>query len=201
MKHALIVSHPELSSFTRSMAHVYDKAARALGHETIFRDLYQIGFDPCLKAGERPDKLQDPVRDDVRRERELLADCDVFALFYPIWFGTPPAMLKGYIERVFNVGFAFERFKDGQMRPLLQGRKLISFTASGSSKAWLEETGVWLSLRALFDDYLAKIFGLEVVDHVHFSSIADGLEERWIMENLETVQRTVREGFVPAGAA
>lgn len=195
MKHAVILAHPERESFNASVAAAYAKAAEELGHTVVLRDLYAMGFDPCLKAGERPDKPSDTVAPDVARERAHLADADVFVLVYPVWFGAPPAIMKGYIDRVFNHGFAFEAFNVGQMRPLLTGRKLISCTSSGSTQAWMEENGVWLSMRWLFDSYLSKIFGLDVMEHVHFPSISPDLDERWVLENLTTVRTKVRQSF------
>jgi NAD(P)H dehydrogenase (quinone) len=195
MKHAIILAHPERDSFNASVAKAYAQAVEALGHTVVLRDLYAIGFDPCLRAGERPDRPDGAVAPDIAQERALIGDADIFVLVYPIWFGAPPAMMKGYVERVFNHGFAFENFEAGRMRPLLSGRRLISFTSSGSTKAWMEENGLWLSLRHLFDSYISKLFGLEIVDHMHFPSISPGLDKRWILENLQTVRTKVRDMF------
>lgn len=195
MKHAIILAHPSSDSFNGSVAKTYADAVADLGHTSIIRDLYALSFDPVLKASERPDERDHAVLEDVAREQQLLSDCNVFVFVYPVWFGTPPAMLKGYVERVFNYGFAFSDFHAGRAKPLLGGRKLISFTSSGATKAWLEENGVWLSLRTLFDDYIAKVCGLEVIDHVHFPSIVPELEERWVLENFEHVRTQVRHLF------
>ncbi len=195
MKHAILLAHPEPDSFNASVAGAYAHAIRARGHEAIVRDLYAIGFDPCLKANERPDRQEQVVAADVAAERALLSDADVFVLVYPVWFGSPPAILKGYIERVFNKGFAFEGFEVGQMRPLLTGRQLLSFTSSGSSNAWMDESGLRLSLRYVVDAYFSRIFGLEVLEHVHFPSISPGLDERWVLENLATVRSKAAELF------
>ncbi len=195
LKHAIIIGHPEPTSFTAAVGHAYADAVEALGQQAVVRDLYKLGFDPCLKASERPDMDFPTIADDVRREREAIGDCDVFVFAYPIWFGTPPAILKGYVERVFNLGFAFEGFRGGQATPLLTGRKLISFTSSGATRAFLEESGVWVSLRAIFDDYIAKVCGLEVIDHVHFPSVYPDMQDRWVEENLQTVREKVRGHF------
>lgn len=195
MKHAIILAHPEPNSFNGSVANTYAQAVRVRGHQAIVRDLYAIGFDPCLKANERPDKCEQSVAPDIAAERALLADVDVFVLVYPVWLGSAPAILKGYLERVFNQGFAFDGFEAGQMRPLLTDRRLLSFTSSGSTNAWMDETGLRMSLRYVIDGYLSKVFGLEVLDHVHFPSIAPGLDERWVLENLATVRTRVAELF------
>ena len=105
MRHAVIVAHPRRRSVTCAIAQAYAEAARALGHEVVERDLYRLGFDPCLKAEEIPDAEPPRFGEDVRREREALKDADVFAFVYPLWFNAPPAILKGYVDRVFSMGF------------------------------------------------------------------------------------------------
>lgn len=54
-----------------------------------------MGFDPLLKNEERPDRRGSSLSRDVRAELDALTGSDVIALVYPIWFGMPPAMLKG----------------------------------------------------------------------------------------------------------
>lgn len=107
MQHAVIFAHPGTSSFTASVADTYAAAAQRLGHSILRRDLYQIGFDPCLKAEELPRDDSFLPAPDVVRERALLKSCDVFAFVYPLWLNSPPAIIKGYMERVFGFGFAY----------------------------------------------------------------------------------------------
>src|SRR3546814_2061771 len=64
------------------------------------RDLYRDNFDPVLKANEQPGKEGYAPRPENVAEREHLEKLDVLTFVYPVWFGTPPAMLKGYLERV-----------------------------------------------------------------------------------------------------
>src|SRR4051812_44732224 len=103
-RHAVILCHPDAHSFNHAIAETYCDAVRANGQEAILRDLYAIGFDPVLKANERPTLAGFAPSADVERELAVLRTCDVFVLVYPIWFGTPPAMVKGYIERVLGSG-------------------------------------------------------------------------------------------------
>jgi NAD(P)H dehydrogenase (quinone) len=154
-----------------------------------------MGFDPLLKASERPDAPSHAPGADVAAERALLDDADVFAFVYPLWFNAPPAMLKGYIDRVFGAGFGYRTLRNGGEDPLLVGRRMISFTSSGSTRARLEEQGAWMSIRQLFDAHFANMCGLEVVDHVHFPSIVTGLAKRWVDENLWVTEQKVLEHF------
>ena len=200
MKHAVVFAHPNPKGFTGTMADAYVSAARAHGHRVIVRDLYSMGFDPCLKleelAGEEPPR----PRADVLAEREILGDVDVFALFYPFWFNAPPAMLKGYVERVFGMGFGYAQSLGG-MEPLMQGRKLISITSSGAPLTWVRDTGAWRAVRKLFDEHLSEVCGLEVLDHVHFGEITPGIRKDAVESCVEEVELAFLEQFAPRAFA
>ena len=156
-KHAIIACHPEEHSFTLSMARRYAEAVEAHGHETLLRDLYRMEFNPVLGTAER----RGTPAADVEHEWALLGKVDVYVLVYPVWFGTPPALLKGYIDRVFGAGRDRGRDDDGGPGELLKGKRLVSLTASGSMRAWLAEKGVLGSLRTVYDRYFAEIFGFD----------------------------------------
>ncbi|HKQ45794.1 MAG TPA: NAD(P)H-dependent oxidoreductase [Rhizomicrobium sp.] len=194
VKHAIIITHPKARSFTVSVADAYAKACEALGHGTVIRDLYRIGFDPCLKPGEMPFAGSFQPEPDVIAERTLLKDCDVFAFFYPLWLNTPPAIAKGYLERVFGFGFAYGG--DGHSyNPLLTGRKLINFSSSGAPTAWIKQTGALSAIQTLFDSYFAELCGLTALQHVHFGSITPGASEFYIQTKLNEVANTINQHF------
>src|SRR5262245_48809482 len=140
-KHAVIVGHPNDTSFTQSVAQTYKEAAEARGKPVIVRDLYRIGFDPRLEASEIPRPTGFGAPPDVTVERALLADVDVFCFVYPLWFYTPPAIVSGYIQRVFGMGFGYGPIREGANQRLLLGRSMISFTSSGSPSEWLRSEG------------------------------------------------------------
>ncbi|MDZ4775691.1 MAG: NAD(P)H-dependent oxidoreductase [Alphaproteobacteria bacterium] len=195
MKHAIIVGHPDQTSFTMALAQTYGAAVSALGHEFLMRDLYRMDFDPRLKRTEMPGREGWTPAADVVAERQMLQDVDVFAFVYPLWFNAPPAIVKGYIERVFGVGFGYAELHGGGRGPLLTDRQLIHVSASGSSATWLNEQGAWVSMRTLFEDYFGKICGMRVRPHIHFDSIVPGLAQRWVDENLKSLEQKVQEYF------
>jgi len=166
MKHAVIIAHPIHGSLTRSAGAAYAEAVRGFGHEAVVRDLYAMEFDPCLHAEEIPHLKMPNFRTDVVQERALLQHVDVFAFVYPFWFNAPPAILKGYVDRVFSTGFGFAPAVGGT-EPLLDGRKLISFSFSGAPDYWVQDTGALTGLVSMFDRHLARMCGLQLVDHVH----------------------------------
>ena len=198
MKHAVIVAHPRPKSLSSEIAHAYERAAAALDQETLIRDLYRIGFDPCLKAEETPGQHGYAMHADVLRERELLAGADVFAFVYPLWFNAPPAMMKGYVDRVFSMGFGYAPDPRGGTAALLDGKKLISFTTSGAPDAWVKETGAVDGLTTAFDRHVAAVCGMTVVDHVNFGGVVPGITKEAVDDMLGQVSSVVRRAFDPA---
>ena len=195
MKHAVIFAHPNPKGFTASMAEAYTRTARRHGHEVVVRDLYRLGFDPCLKLEEIPGPTPPEPAADVVAEREAVRDAQVFVFFYPFWFNAPPAMLKGWVERVLGMGFGYAHGPGG-MEPLLQGRKLLSFTSSGAPLAWVRDTGAWRAVRKLFDEHLAEVCGFEIVDHVHFGEITPGIRKDAVAGCAHEVTLAFEEHFL-----
>lgn len=188
MKHAVILAHPGANSFTRYMAHAYEGAIAAKGGSVVVRDLYRIAFNPCLGENEIPWSPHFEVPADVADERALLKDVSVFAFFYPLWLNAPPAILKGYMERIFGMGFAYRRGRGGN-EPLLQGRRLVSVSSSGAPMDWINKTGAWQAMRTLFDSHFAAVCGLEVADHVHFGGVTPGVRADFVERCAAAVQQ------------
>lgn len=199
MKHALVIARPGDRSFTASVAETYRRTVESLGQETVTRDLCRMGFDPRMAADEIPGAPQAAPRPDAAAERAILAGCDVFAFFYPFWLNAPPAMLKGYLERVFGFGFAYGS-EGHSFNPLLKGRRMISFTSSGAPGDWLKKTGAMDAVQTLFDRYFAELCGLTLLDHIHFGGITPGASEFFVQARLGEVGEAVCAHFgSPAG--
>lgn len=188
MKHAVILAHPDLNSFNAAVARAYVRGARALGHKATVRDLYARGFDPCLPACELP---WGPggyrPRADLVAERRAVKDADVIVFVYPLWFNAPPAILKGWADRVLSSGFGFHHQAGGN-RPALTGRKLLTVSTSGAPGHWLASTGAFDHLRRGFDDHLAGVTGLTVADHIHFGEIVPGIRRDAVADLLAQVE-------------
>jgi len=199
MKHAVILAHPKPDSLTGAVAKTYAGTLRSLGEEVIVRDLYAMGFDPCLKAQEIPGPSGYQAAADVAAERQVLANVQAFAFVYPFWFNAPPAILKGYVDRIFSMGFGYVPVFGGT-EPGLQGRQLISFTSSGAPDAWVAETGALDALGRVFEGHIAAVCGLTVIDHVHFGGVVPGITEEAFEDTLEAVRAAARRHFAPSAA-
>ena len=200
VKHAVIVCHPAEESFTMSVAKRYADTVSARGQQVLLRDLYRLDFDPVLRDEER----FGAPREDVAKEWALLGKVDIFVLVYPIWFGAPPAMLVGYIDRVLGAGR--ERGLEGEEGELVAGKRLVSLTSSGSMRAWLNEKGVLNSLRTVYDRYLSDVFGFVETARYHFDGVGPDTPERDIRIHLTAAENAAREvmsrlqpGWTPPG--
>jgi len=191
-RHVVVLCHPEQESFNASVARAYGNTVRAAGHEVIVRDLYAMGFHPVLKSVEQPSVgLGHFV--DVEDELGILRDTDVFVFVYPIWFGSAPAMLKGYVERVLGYGVVPGAVKDGSARGALAGKRLLSFTSSGLTEIWLDEQGQLESLIQGFDRYIQHAFSMRPSRHFHFGSICAGMHPEFVQQHLEEVREHARK--------
>lgn len=197
MKHAIIVAHPSPQSFNLTMARTYQATVEQLGCVCVLRDLYRILFDPRLRDGEIPRPEGFAPGEDVLRERELIGDADVFALIYPLWFNSPPAMMKGYLERVFGMGFGY-RAGGGGLEGLLRGCSLISISSSGAPEDWVVETGGLSALQRLVDEHFSQVCGLSIVEHVHFGQIAPGITSEAVDDCARSLADRLKFHFGPA---
>lgn len=192
IRHLVVLGHPAPASFNRAVAEAYCETVRACGQEAELRDLYALGFDPLLKDEERPGTGKFVPAADVQAELDCLTGCAIVTMVYPIWFGMPPAIIKGYVDRVLGAGFGARDIKSGVPHSILHGMRLMLFSSSASTRPWLEEQGQWLGLRRTFETYLSAIFGMQAGEHVHNDAIVEGLNARFVEENLENVRQRTR---------
>lgn len=194
-KHAIIVAHPHAQSFNMAVAATYRESVENLGCETVTRDLYRLGFEPALHDGEIPRPAGFAPEADIVAERALIADAQVFAFIYPLWFNVPPAILVGYIQRVFGMGFGYGPQRGGANTRSLLGRSMISFSSSGAPAEWLRTEGGWSALRNLFDDHVAEVCGMTVIDHRHYGRVLNTTPASRIEAHLRDVKATVERCF------
>ena len=105
------------------------------GHEVTVLDLYDAGFDPVMSRDERAAYHTDtPILDPLtRRYADLVLSHDALVFVYPTWWGSLPAMLKGWLEKVLVQGVGF-RLENGRVRPgLTHVRRIVGISSYGSS--------------------------------------------------------------------
>lgn len=106
MKKVLVINgHPDKESFCYALAERYKKGADAAGAECKLVHLIDLKFNPILTFGYR--KISELEPDLLKMQQEITA-ADHLVFVYPNWWSTLPALLKGFIDRVFVPTFAFK---------------------------------------------------------------------------------------------
>jgi putative NADPH-quinone reductase len=140
MRVLVIFAHPLDDSFHAHLHRIAVARLRARGHEVDDCDLYAEGFDPVLDAPARRRYFDAPGnRQGVERYVERLFAAEAVVLCFPVWCFGPPAILKGFMDRVLIPGVSFALGADGRMRPNLRHlTRLIAVTTYGRGRlaAW-----------------------------------------------------------------
>ncbi len=131
----IILGHPDKRSFNHAIA---DKCKQRLcenGHSVTFHDLYEEKFDPLITSKEIP--KNGSINDLIKKHCDDLQQSDGVIIIHPNWWGQPPAILKGWIDRVFRPGVAykFEEGDNGEGIPigLLKAKTGLVFNTSNTN--------------------------------------------------------------------
>lgn len=135
MRCLIVVAHPLETGLSHRFAALARETLRAAGHEVSLADLYAENFDPRLTAAERAAYYAPPHdHSGIEDHAAALREAEMLVLAFPTWWFGPPAMLKGWIDRVFAPGIAFDHGKGfGPIVPRLTGlRRVVAITTLGS---------------------------------------------------------------------
>lgn len=148
MKAHIVLAHPEPQSYNAHLARVAREALEGRGWSVTLTDLAADGFDPCEKAAhymaplnadrfdvqseQRHASAEGTLPSEVAAEIERLAAADLLIVQYPMWWHLPPAILKGWMDRVFVYGEVYKsafRFENGRF----VGKKAVLSLTVGTS--------------------------------------------------------------------
>src|SRR3989338_898700 len=123
----VLLGHPDEDSFNCTLANEYQSGAEEVGHDVRRVNISDMQFDPVLHHGYR---LVQELEPDLISFQENLKWCDHFVIFYPSWWSTMPALLKGLFDRTWLPGFAFHFTSEFSWKKLLKGRSAAMFVTS-----------------------------------------------------------------------
>ena len=134
MEISVILAHPDPNSFNAAIARAVVAQLERNGHDISFHDLYGERFDPLLAAAEIPDDAPLPAA--VQAHCDEIRKAEGIVVIHPNWWGQPPAVLKGWIDRVIRPGVAYEFLEgdagEGVPRGLLPARAAVIFNTSNT---------------------------------------------------------------------
>lgn len=197
MQHLIVVSHPLEDSITMKLARAYALELQQLGHRQQTHDLYRMTFNPVMSAQElEPLSIGRAASDDVAQAQKDLRAADALTMIYPLWWAAMPAMMKGYIDRVFSRGFVYEA-RSGVAHGLMHGKRCVVITLSGSPLSRLIDQGEWQAINTLQDAHIFRSSGFDLLEHLHFDEVEPPIPDDVVERDLARVRSCARQHFGP----
>lgn len=134
----VVCSHPLTESYDHALFRTIVDTLEQKGHRVTATDLYREGFQPAMTVRERETYMDNTYDDSaVATYVETLKSVDGVILCFPHWWFSMPAMIKGWVDRVWGPGTAFVYGKDGKLEPNLHNVKLFGVVTSFGAPWWI----------------------------------------------------------------
>lgn len=144
-----VLDQPDPKSFSRAVAERFMQGAQKAGHTTEFADLHTEGFNPVWRMEDFAQMDGKPMPDDVLAEQARIERADALALVFPLWWWGMPAMMKGWVDRVFSWGWAYDQIDDPSPEASLLGpRPCVMLVPAGASPQEMEKHGYDKAMQA-----------------------------------------------------
>ena len=198
MKVSVILAHPHPGSFNHAIGDALMNVLQENGHTVLYHDLYAERFNPVLPFEEIPRGARlDPV---IQAHCTEIAEAGGIVVIHPDWWGQPPAILKGWVDRVLRPGVAY-RFLEGDQGGgvpvgLLHAKVALVFNTSNTpQEREIEAFGD--PLQRLWKDCIFSLCGVPVIHRRMFSVVVTSTEEerrRWLEEVQDIVKKFLANG-------
>jgi NAD(P)H dehydrogenase (quinone) len=193
MKISVILAHPSPESFNHAIAEAAVNTLAGNGHHVIYHDLYEENFDPVLTADEI--SRNSDLSNIVKSHCEEIAQAEGIVIVHPNWWGQPPALLKGWIDRVLRPGIAYE-FNEGDSGEgvpsgLLKARTAIIFNTS-NTEIEREQKVFKDPLETLWKNCIFGLCGVKNIYRKNYGIIITSTlaqRQKWLKEVREIVHR------------
>lgn len=176
MKHLIIYSHLNPASFTKAIVDEVTNKAIAKGDEVKIIDLYGEKFNPIL---DMPDIefmfMGKEMPHDVRKYQEMITWADHLTVVYPMWWAQMPAILKGFIDRVFSHGFAFLVTENGA-EGLMKGKTAHVYINTNTPTIIYEETQMNKAQIRVIEQGIFEFCGIKT-ETTFFGQVSSGSDE------------------------
>lgn len=189
----IILAHPDKMSFNHAIADICRNRLFSNGHTVCYHDLYEEDFDPTITSTEMPKSA--PLDKVIQDYCNDLINSDGIIVVHPNWWGQPPAIMKGWIDRVIRPGLAY-RFEDGDNGEgipvgLLKAKVGLVFNTSNTSE--IRETDIFKDpLETIWKNCIFDFCGVRHFDRRMFRIIVTSdMEQRqlWLSEVGEMIDK------------
>jgi len=164
----IIFAHPNPDSFNGAILKRIENKLKEKEYQFISKNLYQLNFNPILNMNDAARMKNSTVADDVALEHGDIEWAKNIVFVYPIWWAGQPAILKGWIDRVFNRGFAYAPQEDGTVKGLLSDKTVMVFTTSGGSEENMRQSGMYDAMEKIM---LQGILGFCGIDNMLYKNL------------------------------
>ncbi len=193
IKISVILAHPNKESFNHAIAAVAVETLNENGHRIYFHDLYEEKFAPLLPLEEFPKEA--PLPADIEKHCKEIAQADGIIIVHPNWWGQPPAILKGWVDRVIRPGVAYE-FREGDKGEgvpvgLLKAKSSIVFNTS-NTETEREKKVFGDPLETLWKNCIFNLCGIPDFYRRTFSVIVTSSAQQrknWLNEVRQTIDK------------
>ena len=193
MKISVIVAHPDRRSLNCAIAKEAARALKGLGHKLFFHDLYRENFDPVMPAAEM--KKRAKPSGIIGKHCAEISEAEGIVIVHPNWWGQPPAMLKGWIDRVLRQGVAYKFMEgdNGEGVPvgLLKIKKAVVFNTSDTPQE-REKAVFGDPLEGLWEKCIFGLCGSGKFCRRNYGVVVTstaGERKRWLADAGETVKK------------
>ncbi|HWR68389.1 MAG TPA: NAD(P)H-dependent oxidoreductase [Desulfomonilia bacterium] len=192
MNHLVVYAHPNPASFNHAILDAYTSELKASGHEVRIRDLYAVPFDPVIVQSDYDMINRGTPPEDIRREHDLIRWAGTMTFIFPIFWAGMPAMLKGYIEKVFSLGFAYI-FEGDRPKGILKGKKAVIINTTGGALNYYQKSGMIENIRQTIDGGIFRFCGFQVLEHRFFVGvpISTPAERSLMLEEVRGIARSL----------
>jgi NAD(P)H dehydrogenase (quinone) len=214
------MAHPEPQSFNSALYDSAISALRAAGHQVATSDLYRLHFEPRSDAGNfiarsQPDFLKLQVEEqfasethgfaaDIEGELQKLEAADLLILQFPLWWFGLPAIMKGWVDRVFAMGRVYGQghsYATGRFRGK---RAMLSLTTGGPAQAYLPDgfNGDMASILRPLHRGILQFVGFDVLQpaiHYGVAHVDDATRRVWLAQYAERLSHIFEETAIEVG--
>lgn len=164
----VIHANPDPESFGRTLSMAYSDAARTAGHEVRDIVLSELAFDPILHHGYR---VIQPLELDLLQAQQDIKWAEHLVFEYPTWWGSTPALLKGFLDRAFLPGWAFKYRDSGSFWDKLLAGRSARLIVTMDAPGFYDRLAYRASSRRAMSHAVLRFCGVKPVRVTTFSSV------------------------------